>query len=87
MYLVKMQHAYTPFVGFLIDDFCMYVDFYSCINLGISMLSLCTAYRWQAAVSSICGPVCEGGHRGNTPIPNYTFSFNLLGMMFYMPMY
>ena len=27
MYLVKMQHAYIRFIGF-IDVFCMYIDFY-----------------------------------------------------------
>ena len=29
MNLVKVQHAYITFIGFLRDVFCMYVDFYS----------------------------------------------------------
>ena len=65
-----------------IDDFCMYVDFYFLPFRSFQCWTYDTAYRCHAAVSSLCGPVHEGEHKGITPyhsILDDTFNFNLLG--------
>ena len=56
-------------------------------HLGISCTwTYDTAYKCQAAVSSECGPVQPGELKGISPyhiLSDYTFNFNLLGLIFY----
>ena len=71
-----------------IDVFCMYIDFYllSFRHCNAGPMTLPTDVRQQCP--SLCGPVHEGENKGNTPyhhILNYTFTFNLLGVIFYTP--
>ena len=85
MYIVKMQHAYSHFIGFFIDVFCMDVDFcfLSFRHFNTGPMTLPTDVKWQC--HQYVGPVLEGEQKGNTPyhyIPNYAFIFNLLGVMF-----
>ena len=49
-----------------------------------------TAYRCHVAVSLQCGPVQAGELKGISPyhiLFDYTFNFNLLGLIFYTPIY
>ena len=65
-----------------IDVFCMYI--------GFLLLTYDTAYRCHMVVSLLCGPVHEGELKGIMPyhsLLNYTFSFNLLGVIFYTQVY
>ena len=73
-----------------IDVCCMYVDFYYLPFRHFNSGTYDTAYRCHAAVSSLCGPVHEGEHKGITlyhPPSNYTCNFNLLGVISYTPVY
>ena len=83
MYLVKMQHAYIHFIVFY-RCFLMHVDFdllsFRYFNAG--PMALPTDDNQQ------CHPYVGQYMKVETeiiPIPNYTFIFNLLGMMFYTP--
>ena len=49
-----------------------------------------TAYKCQVAMSSECGPVQPGELKGISPfhiLSDYTFNFNLLGLIFYALIY
>ena len=65
----------------------MYVDFYFLPfrHSNTGPMTLPTDVMWQC---HHCGPVQEGELKGITPyhsLLNYTFSFNLLGVIFYTP--
>ena len=71
-----------------IDVFCMNVDLYYVLFRHSLYWTYDTAYRCHAAVSSLCGPVQAGEHKGISPyhiLLENTFNFNLLGLIFYTP--
>ena len=73
-----------------INVFCMNVDFYYVPFRHFLCWIYDTAYRCQVAVSSECGPVQPGELKGISPyhiLFDYTFSFKLLGLIFYTPLY
>ena len=71
-----------------IDVFCMYVDFYYCPfrHFNAGPMTLPTDVMWQC--HHYVGQYIKVNTKGITPyhsLPNYTFSFNLLGVIFYTP--
>ena len=71
-----MQHAYNNFIGFFIDVFCIYVDFYllSFRHFSAGPMALPTDDMWQ--FHSYVGQYMKVDIEGIC-IPNYTFNFNL----------
>ena len=90
MYLVKMQHAYSHFIGFFYRCFCMDVDFYflSFMHFNTGPMTLPTDVKQQ------CHHYVGQCMKVDTKViphtityqivPNYTSIFNLLGVMFYI---
>ena len=80
-----MQHPYSHFISFY-RCFCMNVDLYYVSFRHFLYWTYDTAYKCQVAVSSECGPVQAGELKGISPyhiLFDYTFNFNLLGLIFY----
>ena len=68
----------------------MNVDFYYVPFRHFLYWTFDTAYKCQAAVSSECGPVQPGELKGISLyhiLSDYTFNFNLLGLIFYTLIY
>ena len=68
--------------------FCMCVDFYYLPFRHSSTGPMTLPTDAMQQLSSLCGPVQLGELKGVTPyhsLLDYTFSFNLLGVIFYTP--
>ena len=77
---------HTAILLAFIDVFCMNVDLYYVPFRHFLYWTYDTAYRCHVAVSSQCGPVQAGELKGISPyhiLFDYTFNFNLLGLIFY----
>ena len=77
---------HTAILLAFIDVFCMNVDLYYVPFRHFLYWTHDTAYRCDAAVSSLCGPVQAGELKGISPyhiLLDNTFNFNLLDLIFY----